>query len=112
MAADLVNAGALAAGGGFLMLLLAWLCGSLLLRLFGILQLITAALMLIGFAAADLLYGYSASWIIVVITAAWGAAAWILGHWIYARKYGWWKSRLAWRVLHPAAANRRTVVLR
>ena len=109
---DLINVLAYAVGGGFLALIVVWFCGSLVLRLFGILNMIVAALMLIGFAAADLLYDQPAVWVSIGSTAAYGLAAWLGGHWLHARKYGWWKSRLAWRMLHPGSARRRTMVPR
>lgn len=94
-------------GAGFLVLLVLWFCGSLLLRVFGVLNLIAAAIMLVLLASADLLYDYPAAWFSTGITIVYGLTAWLGGHWLYARKYGFYTSDLARRMLHPLHRTRR-----
>lgn len=107
MTREILNTLAVSAGAGFLVLLVLWFCGSLLLRVFGVLNLIAAATMLVLLASADLLYDYPAAWFSTGITIAYGLTAWLGGHWLYARKYGFYKSALAWRMLHPLGRTRR-----
>lgn len=74
-----------------------WLCGSFLLRLFGIAHVVFAAGTAFWLASAGLFTHYPIMWWLCPLTAAHGAGMWLAGHWLLAKKRGRWTSPLARR---------------